>query len=505
MNKSGFDLANLWLNMVKILIGLVFVYQDTLQIQLNMDMFGDLFYVFAAQERIDQPIDELPRADASQNGRIQELTPSDPVFRVFFLPLTIVERYEHGEIEIFEIKREGAPDNLLDVAASSRIKRFIWPERESDHALQVRRFSLLDLLNDPDPAAGRYDIRFRVSFYGEQGELLFGWPQGNLRAATAADAKRPANLIQVRFVKPEEVLLEVGDLPLVQCQSVDYPYQLKGKWLTKAKLTRRGQADALGVSQVNIEADNRRMRFRALLLPYEGRRQENNYYEMSGSYATILVEQIEGTDLLGSVALEGAGKSFVIDLSGLPTPHRARLNQELEFARQTQRNLYVAFEADLSLDEWNRVPVRVKADDLLFTYNDKLPFQATFVARRNRPPRPIYRGSSGNAVAIYDPRDRYRVSRSEAQASGSDRYYYFNLSRFIVDPDNARGSLELASLAIEGGTDDYDVQTDPATGNFRLRILDEDRIAQDDRIAVRTSDGCSTATITLRIRESEGL
>lgn len=226
--SDGYDIANLWLNAVKFLIGLVFAFQTTLAIQLKMDMFENLHYVISG------------RPDSSQ---VQYLKEGQTKFIIPFLPLTIVESYDYVYLDIVRVSRDGSAANLLPdyVQAAQRGQddsavgryRFNWPGNSGSSDLPVATFDLQQLLGGP-PQAGKYAIAYRVRFF----EKVPGEPDGLMHTWEGNGTDR--NVINIIFTRTP---VNLGLIRIVQGHMANYPPDL-----SKHQYTFLG-----GISRIPIE------------------------------------------------------------------------------------------------------------------------------------------------------------------------------------------------------------------------------------------------------------
>ena len=83
--KDDPGLINVWLNLCKILIGLVVVYQVVLSNQLGLDNLITGYDVLVPEEQI------------------KELNPENPFIRLNFLPISMVRNYDSCELEVTRI------------------------------------------------------------------------------------------------------------------------------------------------------------------------------------------------------------------------------------------------------------------------------------------------------------------------------------------------------------------------------------------------------------------
>ena len=292
---AGYDLAAIWLNLVKILIGLLFVYQQVVGDQLSMNMFGGdrFFYVFYRQLLTETDTD--PSASAAGNGSlsVQQVTFENPTFFISYLPLTLMARYHHGEIVVDKIE---GPNGSIDINGSASRKRFSWPER-GDNALQLVSFDFMELLKPIEPVAGAYNIEFGVHLYdsSEASGPRESWPS----------SPDQVNVVRLGYQEPPELVKRhFGPLPIVEGRGCDFPYQLRGKSLTATGLRRRSEeSETRGDQQEagsweSVEVDRIKIihkddKFEGTRLRHDSSKERKNHYLLEASYAEPGVEGAE--------------------------------------------------------------------------------------------------------------------------------------------------------------------------------------------------------------------
>ncbi len=292
---AGYDLAAIWLNLVKILIGLLFVYQQLVGDQLSMNMFGGSksFYVFYRQLLTETDTD--PSASGAKNGSasVQQVTFENPNFFISYLPLTLMARYHHGEIVVETIE---GPNGSIDINGSASKKRFSWPER-GDNALQLVSFNLMELLKPIEPAAGAYSIKFGVHLYDSQEALspTDSWP---------ANPKQ-VNVVRLAYQEPPELVKRhFGPLPIVEGRGCDFPYQLRGKSITATALRRRseesetrgdqqeaGSWESVALDRIRIISED--SKFEGTRLRHDSSAGRKNHYMLEASYTEAGAEGAE--------------------------------------------------------------------------------------------------------------------------------------------------------------------------------------------------------------------
>ena len=295
---AGYDLAAIWLNLVKILIGLLFVYQQVVGDQLSMNMFGGgkSFYVFYRQlltETAETDTDSLAFTAGNGGPSVQQVTFENPQFFISYLPLTLMNRYHHGEIAVERIE---GPSGSIDINGSASKKRFSWPER-GNNALQLVSFNFMELLKPIEPTAGTYSIHFGVHLYDSAKDLIpsESWPND----------PGQVNEVRVGYQEPPELVKRhFGPLPIVEGRGCDFPYQLRGKSITATALRRRSEeSETRGEQQdagswESVEQDRIKIipednRFEGTRLRHDSSSGRKNHYMLEASYTEPGVEGAE--------------------------------------------------------------------------------------------------------------------------------------------------------------------------------------------------------------------
>ncbi len=293
---AGYDLAAIWLNLVKILIGLLFVYQQVVGDQLSMNMFGGnkFFYVFYRQLLTETDTDLSPSNSAgNRSSSVQQVTFANPNFFISYLPLTLMARYHHGEIAVEEIE---GPNGSIDINGSASKKRFAWPER-GDNALQLVSFNFMDLLKPIEPGAGEYSVKFGVHLYNsaEASDPRESWP----------NSPDQVNVVRLGYQEPPELVKRhFGPLPIVEGRGCNFPYQLRGKSITPSGLRRRSEESETRDDQQGagswepVELDRIKLidednRFEGTRLRHDASAGRKNHYMLEASYTEPGVEGAE--------------------------------------------------------------------------------------------------------------------------------------------------------------------------------------------------------------------
>ncbi len=201
---SGYDFANLWMNTAKIVIALVFLYQNALDTQLGVRLFQDYHYVFRVP---------VSREGESQGVETAEVvTPEDPYFSIDFKPLVLGQAYDNFTVEVLELSNRDGDDLLRSQPSGtgpceslhSDCLHFSWDDlTQGDKAVLHRAsFNLLELVDDHAAlVSGDYDVQFGFRFFRGGREL----GQGGQQTTYAGTLK---------FLRQEE--LRFGDVPVVQ-------------------------------------------------------------------------------------------------------------------------------------------------------------------------------------------------------------------------------------------------------------------------------------------------
>ncbi len=483
-SHAGYDFAAIWLNLVKILIGLVFVYQQTVGMQLGMSLFGEqgFFYVFYTQlaensepEETDsvEPGEGATGVTTQTSSSVQTITFEDPSFVISYLPLTLLKRYHHGYIVIYKVR--GPTQKVFESQEPANSRRFDWPGK-GENALQLASFDLRALLGD-EPASGEYQVSFGVTIYANEGnpERLIGlWPrepgpalsENQLAATDSLGAWNELdistagfqNQVQIQYQRPPECIpRHYGPLSIVEGRSSQFPPHLRAKNLKGIELSKRPEGGEwldlsnqesrgawISVDPGLISIDNSRHEFKARSIRYDGSSKKENVYQLTVCYA-------DSSD---------------------------------------DKNQCVGEER------------RCKSGELMA--------KISFLAGENLPPRPVYEveGRRGRITLVY-PKDAYTQGGQERK----ERFEYFNLDRFIVDPDGVT-SLRPARMTIteNSPTKNYTIIRDPKSGSWRLKIEDTKRVApnlgpnkkvREENITLKADDESRSSTISVVIQKDK--
>ena len=369
-SSSGYDVANLWMNLAKILILITFIHQDTLYGQLGLDMFKQLYYVFVAG------------APDSTNGNAavdaQVIEGNNPRFNITILPLSIWIRYDSVKVEVMEVWK-----GSKKLTPNPQAKPYLgyWPEG-GRHGGPIHRadFNLGELVNEP-LSSGEYTVRFAVRFL-QDGKIVHTFPE-NLGDATQAPKETEKNVVRLKYDRFEE--LQFGEFPVVYGQSFDMPQPLRSRkvtWNAGWRMRKTNGGD----------------------WPKE---------------------------------LDGGG---ILEVQG----------SRLRPVRVSPGKTY---------QQWGYYEEDGKNID----------FSLSFILLENQSPRSTYRGGAANtdAYAVKLFADNYFDA-----ADGS--YQYFNLSRYIIDPDG-KTDAGVAEVQVRSITDLEDSRLftllrDAHTGDFHLKI-----------------------------------
>ena len=409
---SGYDFANLWMNMAKIVIALLFLYQNALDTQLGVRVFQDNYYVF-----------HVPVSSEVDGESTEVVTPDDPNFSIDFKPLSLGQPYDR-----FVVRVEGLSNQLGDSLLASRrdpicsdgnpaCVAFSWNQLTGGNKAVLHRasFNLMNLVsNESSLVSGDYQVSFAFEFF-RRGNLLDTDDQVTRHNGT------------LKFMRNEE--LRFGDVPVVQGRPFPLPRVISerlkkgGGW---------GSWDAYREVRV-LETGS----------------------ESGWRNGAILQENLDNEHL------------FPI--------RRLRPGRTYE-----QRGHF--------FDEQN-----VQVD-----------FTIGFNLLRNEAPRSTYLGpgqSDVHLVRIYYDWHFFEVDQG---------YFYYNLSRHIIDPDGTTAPIdgrpdvrvrEFGNLRPNDLL--YRLQRDRATGDWHLRVGGriEDSLAPGSthELTVVASDDFQSQNIRIRI------
>jgi hypothetical protein len=276
---AGYDVANLWMNLAKILILVIAIHQNTLKEQLGLDMFSQQFHTFYAGEAEAVPNESLP-------GRTQVVTKNDPEFSVTVLPLSIWDRYDCVRVRILEVWKNRQristgfkedPFHESPCASEGRsYKEYPWPDGQG--ALHTAHFNLEQLLGGP-PSSGEYAVKFGVLF--RNGSTIH-YSDGSGESSPGTESEptkdRGKNVVWLKYVDLNE--MRFGDFPVVQGQWFELPRDLRGKeikwegWRTRDPRTNVWPSDLEPGQVVKVESAR----------SYPRRVSPGGTYEQWGSY-----------------------------------------------------------------------------------------------------------------------------------------------------------------------------------------------------------------------------
>ncbi len=413
---AGYDFANLWMNVAKIVIALVFLYQNALNTQLGVSFFEDYYYVFHIPVSIEAGETAAPD---------EVVTPDDPYISIEFKPLSLGQPYDTFVVYVLSLKNHLGEELLASTLAPSEPCRadlpycvnLSWDQLTGGDKAVLHRvtFNLLDLVGDETRlVSGDYNVRFGFKFFrrgrlqdrrGEQGEY--------------------SRL--VKFLRQEE--LRFGDIPVVQGRPFPLPRLISerlkeggawGGWDRYRQIrVLEGAAGGEWKNGAILEADFDRGRLRPIRSLAPGQT-----YEQRGHY----------------------------------------------------------FDAN-----------KVQVD-----------FTVGFSLLKNEPPRSTYLGPGESDV--YFVRIFYEWNFFERDQG----YYYFNLSRHIIDPDGTtdpiggRPDVRVARFSnLQPAGVPYELRRDPLTGDWHLkvtgRIEDILRPGESQELRIVASDDFQSQPMRIRI------
>lgn len=409
---GGYDFANLWMNMTKIVIALLFLYQNALDTQLGVRVFQGNYYVFLVPVRTDV-----------EGTTTDVVTPDDPEFYIDFKPLSLGQPYDHFLVQVEALSNQ-AGENLL----SEKAKRvcdeanpacdvFDWERLTGGDKAVLHRasFNLLDLVGDEAAlVSGDYHVTFAFRFT-RRGRVLETGGQVTRHNGT------------LKFLRNEQ--LRFGDVPVVQGRPFPLPRLIQdrlengGRW---------GGWDA-----------HRQVR--------------------------ILDQGAESGWRTGAILHEDLRKGWLQPVRQL----RPGSTYEQRGHFFDQNNVQVDFTIGFSL-------------------------------LRNEAPRSTYLGPGESdiyRVKIYYDWHFFEVDQG---------YFYYNLSRHIIDPDGSTAPLDgrpdvrVRQFGNLRPNDlPYRLQRDRVTGDWHLRVIGpiEDSLAPGSthELTVTASDDFQSQQIRIQI------
>ncbi len=377
---GGYDFANLWMNMAKLVIALVFLYQNALDTQLGVRLFDDYFYVFHV------PVSQNPESDPAS----EVVTPEDPFFSIEFKPLALAQNYDEFTVQVLGITGGEGRSLLPEPAGSAPCRRaapdcayFTWEQLTAGNKAVLHRasFDLLELVADQAGlTSGDYRVEFGFNFFRH------GQPLGRQRRTHTGVLK---------FLRQEQQ--RYGDVPVVQGRPFRVP---------KLVLDQLGEGGSWGGWDVHREL-------------------------------RVLEGAAEGGWKGGAILREDLERGWLEPFRSLASGRTYE-----------QRGHY-----------FDRQNVRVD-------------FTIGFNLLRNEPPRSTYLGPGDSDIHFV--RIFYEWHFFEERQG----YYYYNLSRHIIDPDGTTAPLDgrpdVRVRAFDGLQPEdlpYRLQRDRATGDWHLRIV----------------------------------
>jgi hypothetical protein len=212
---TGYDFANLWMNLAKVLVIFLFVYQQTLETQLGISLFQGGFYIFDSND-----------ADNQENGPLQVVTHDDPLFSINFLPISTTTSYDHVRLKVYQVSGQEGPLPLNEEKAFSAA----FPSVTGEQGNPVRKaeFNIREIIQpQAELSTGLYTIGYSYQFLNAPGEVLHEeWGASGTQYQLSVKYSIPAAL---RF----------GDFPVVQGQWFDVPAAVKGADITWTNWTSR--------------------------------------------------------------------------------------------------------------------------------------------------------------------------------------------------------------------------------------------------------------------------
>lgn len=381
---SGYDFANLWMNMAKIVIALVFLYQNALDTQLGVRLFQDYFYVFHV------PVNRDPGAEETDSTEV--VTPEDPYFSIDFKPLALGQPYQVFTVQVQSLTNaEGAdllkpsePESGPCDAASPSCVRFTWDDLTGgDKAvLHQARFNLLELVRDDSAlVSGDYRVQFGFKFF-KDGKLQGRGERSRVSTGT------------LKFLRKEE--LRFGDVPVVQGRPFAMPR------LIVDRLRQNGRWGGW-----------------------------DSYREVR-----VLEQGAAGAWKNGAILEADFERGWLTPAARLPAPRTWE-----------QRGHY------------------------LDSNNVRVDFTIGFNLLKNEPPRSTYLGPGDSD--IYFVRIFYEWHFFQEEQG----YYYYNLSRHIIDPDGTTAPIEgrpdvrvREFYGLQPENLPYRLQRDRLSGDWHLRV-----------------------------------
>lgn len=403
------------MNMAKIVIALVFLYQSALHSQLGLRLFEDDFYVFHV------PVGADPQGRV---GFTEVVTPENPYFSIDFKPIALGRTYDTFAVEVLQLTNaqdedllKRAPANGPPPSAAPGRVLFKWDDLTGGNKATLHRasFNLPELVRE-DAALVSGDYR-----------VLFGFQFLKDGRSWATEGQTRTYEGTLKFLRKEE--LRFGDIPVVQGRPFAIPKLISDRLSTGGSW---GAWDA----------------FRELRVMEAGS-------EGAWKNGALLAEDF-ARGAFRPVGRLVPGKTY------------------------EQRGHY--FDRN----------------------NLQVDFSIGFTVLKNEPPRSTYLGPGESD--IYSSRIFYEWHFFEEDQG----YYYYNLSRHIIDPDGITAPIdgrpdvrvrEFANLQPE--TLPYRLQKHRLTGDWHLRVLGkiEDSLppGSSHQLSVVARDDFQTQRIKIKI------
>ena len=150
---SGYDFANLWMNLAKVLIIFLFVYQQLLETQLGINVFQTGFHIFDSND-----------ADNQENRPIQVVTHDDPLFAINFFPLSTITSYDHVRLKVYQVAGQKGPLPLNE----EKLFSSSFPSVTGSQVIPIRKaeFNIRDIIEPRLPDGVHHIAVHRLSSAG---------------------------------------------------------------------------------------------------------------------------------------------------------------------------------------------------------------------------------------------------------------------------------------------------------------------------------------------------
>ena len=148
------------MNLAKVLIIILFVYQQLLETQLGINLFQTGFHIFDSND-----------ADDQENRPIQVVTHDDPLFAISFFPLSTITSYDHVRLKVYQVAGQKGPLPLNE----EKLFSSSFPSVTGNQVNPIRKaeFNIREIIEpQAELPAGLYTVHYSYQFLSKPGEVL---------------------------------------------------------------------------------------------------------------------------------------------------------------------------------------------------------------------------------------------------------------------------------------------------------------------------------------------